>query len=167
MVIFVNAVGLDTQPAPGFNTQLINMQFDPNNPIVKLCARGMELEGEAKPDEAAKVFQQAWDEASGNLEKFIAAHYVARHQNSVADKLRWDEIALGMALKINDESIKGAYPSLYLNIAKCYEDLKDFIKARENYLLAQKFESFLFGDGYGNMVRAGIANGIERTTTEA
>lgn len=33
------------------------------------------------------------------LKKFAAAHYVARHQNSVADKLKWDETALQIALK--------------------------------------------------------------------
>jgi hypothetical protein len=139
-----------------------HMQFDPNNPIVKLCAHGMELEGEGKPAEALAVFQQAWDEAADNQEKFIAAHYVARHQDNAADKLKWDETALSLALNIKDETIKGTYPSLYLNIAKCYEDLHDFVKARENYQLASKFTGFLPEDGYGNMIRAGIANGIER-----
>jgi len=122
----------------------------------------MELEGEGKAAEASKVFQQAWNEATDNFEKLTAAHYLARHQNSVPDKLKWDETALHFALEINDESIKGAYPSLYLNIAKCYEDLKDLVKALENYQLALKFTNFLLEDGYGNMIKAGIANGIER-----
>jgi tetratricopeptide (TPR) repeat protein len=138
------------------------MLFDPNNPIIKLCAHGMELEGTAKPEEAAKVFQQAWDEATNNLEKFAAAHYIARHQNSVADKLKWDETALSLALEITDDQVKGAYPSLYLNIAKCYEDLKDFAKAKQNYELALGHTSFLLNDGYGDMIKAGIANGLAR-----
>jgi hypothetical protein len=57
------------------------MQFDPNNNIVKLCTQGMSLEGEGKKEEALKLFQQAWDEATHDFEKFTAAHYVARHQN--------------------------------------------------------------------------------------
>ena len=122
----------------------------------------MELEGAAKPEEAAEVFQQAWDEAADNVEKFVAAHYIARHQSSVADKLKWDEIALSLALEIKDEQVKGAYPSLYLNIAKCYEDLKDFAKARENYELALRHTDFLLNDGYGDMIKAGIANGLAR-----
>ena len=138
------------------------MLFDPNNPINKLCAYGMELEGEGKAAEAFIVFQQAWDAATDSLEKFTAAHFIARHQDSVTDKLKWDETALHFALDINDESIKGAYPSLYLNIAKCYEDLKDPVKARENYQLALKFTAFLLEDGYGNMIKGGIANGLER-----
>jgi Rifampin ADP-ribosyl transferase len=42
---------------------------------------------------------------------------------------------LRLALTINDDSVKGAYASLYINIAKCYEDLDDFDNAKENYEL--------------------------------
>jgi len=138
------------------------MQFDPENHVNKLCAQGMQSEGEGKPEEASKLFQQAWNEAANDREKFTAAHYVARHQTSVADKLKWDQAALNLALKIDEEDIKGAYPSLYLNIAKCYEDLNEFAKAHENYLSALNFTTFLLDNGYGNMIRAGIGNGIER-----
>jgi hypothetical protein len=138
------------------------MQFDTENNIVKLCGSGMQLEGEGKPAEAANLFQQAWTEASTPTEKFIAAHYVARHQTSVADKLSWDEIALSQALQINGEVIKSVYPSLYLNIAKCYEDMNDLDNANKNYQLALTFVSFLANDGYGNMIQSGIRQGIER-----
>jgi len=138
------------------------MQFDPNNKIVKLCARGMELEGEGKNDEASKVFLEAWEQASDDKEKFTAAHYVARHQQSIADKLAWDETALELALKIKDASVKGAYPSLYLNIAKGYEDLEEFEKAAKNYETALTYTNFLHEDGYGRMIRGGVENGLER-----
>ena len=138
------------------------MPFDPNNNIIKLCAQGMSLEGEGKKEEALKLFLQAWDEAANDFEKFTSAHYVARHQKSMTDKLKWDEIALNFALKINDENMKGTYPSLYLNIGKCYEDLNDFESARENYELALSFTTFLADDGYGKMIKGGIMNGIDR-----
>src|ERR1700679_3904832 len=136
------------------------MNFDPENPIIKLCGQGMLLEGDDNVSAAAELFMQAWNEASNDFEKFTAAHYVARHQNTVADKLRWDEVSLNLALNINDDGIKGAYPSLYLNVAKCHEDLKDFDKENENYQLALLYTGFLNDDGYGNMIRAGINNGI-------
>ncbi|MGA9639335.1 hypothetical protein [Flavobacterium sp.] len=136
--------------------------YDPNNKIVKLCAEGMELEGQGRKDEASKHFNQAWKEASNEFEKFTAAHYVARHQDSVENKLKWDEIALDIALQINDGTVTGAYPSLYLNIAKGYEDLNDFEKAKENYELASSFTLHLSDDGYGNMIKRGIMSGIER-----
>jgi tetratricopeptide (TPR) repeat protein len=138
------------------------MQFDPENHVVKLCAQGMQSEGEGKPEEASELFIQAWNAAANDREKFTAAHYVARQQKSVADKLKWDQAALNLALKIGDEDIKGAYPSLYLNIAKCYEDLNEFDKAHENYQSALKFTTSLLDDGYGSMIRSGINKGIER-----
>ncbi|MEQ9099880.1 MAG: hypothetical protein RIF36_17600 [Imperialibacter sp.] len=35
------------------------MTIDPNNPIVQLCAEGMNLEGEGKRAEAAETFVRA------------------------------------------------------------------------------------------------------------
>ena len=98
------------------------MQFDPNNRIVQLCAKGMEMEMAEKLDKSEACFLQAWKEATTDFEKFTAAHYVARHQKSTQDKLKWDESALEFALKVGDSSLNASYPSLYLNIAKCYED---------------------------------------------
>jgi hypothetical protein len=138
------------------------MQFDQDSNVVKLCVQGMCKESEGKIDEAAKLFLNAWDEATNDFEKFTAAHYVARHQNTVADKLRWDETALGLALKINDDKIKGSYPSLYLNVAKCYEDLSDFGNAKNNYDLALSYSHLLPEDGYGKMIKSGINNGLDR-----
>ena len=116
------------------------MEFNPNNNIVKLCLRGMGMEEESKPEEASKLFLQAWNEATNDFEKFIAAYYLSRHQKSVSDKLKWLETALQFALKINDDTVKSAFPSLYLNIAKCYDDLSDTDKAKENYELATSFK---------------------------
>jgi hypothetical protein len=141
---------------------LNKMQFDPNNKIVKLCTQGMSLEGEGKPEEASNMFLQAWNESSNDFEKFTSAHYVARHQKSVSDKLDWDSIALDYALKINDDAIKGSYPTLYLNIARCYEDLNDRNNAGKNYQLALSFADHLPNDGYGKMIKSGIMNGMER-----
>jgi rifampin ADP-ribosylating transferase len=138
------------------------MQFDPENPINKLCAKGMMLEGEGKPEQALLLFEQAWNEATNNTEKFTAAHYVARRQETIAGKLIWDETALNLALAINTNEIKAIYPSLYLNVAKCYEDLQEFTQAHNNYLLALNFAVFLPADGYGDMIKAGINNGINR-----
>ena len=112
------------------------MEFNPNNNVVKLCLQGMSMEENGKPEEARKLFLQAWKEATNNFERFISAHYVARHQKNVSGKLKWLETALQFALKINDDTVKSALPSLYLNIASCYEDLSDPDKAKKNHELA-------------------------------
>lgn len=112
------------------------MEFSPNNNIVKLCLQGMLMEENGKPEEASKLFLQAWKEGTSDFEKFLAAHYVARYQKNVSDKLKWLETTLLFASKTDDNLVQSAYPSLYLNFAKCYEDLNDPDNAKRNYDLA-------------------------------
>src|SRR5215468_7029295 len=101
------------------------MEFSPHNDVVKLCLQGMGMEEKGKPEEAGKLFLQAWNEATDDFGHFISAHYVARHQKNVADKLKWLETALRLALNINDDAVKGAFPLLYFDIAKCHEESGD------------------------------------------
>ena len=108
-------------------------QFNPNNKIIQLLLRGMGMEDSGKTEEASLLFLKAWSEATDDFERFIAAYYVARHQKNSSDKLKWFETSLQFALKLNDVAVKSAFPSLYLNIAKCYEALSDSDKAKENY----------------------------------
>lgn len=138
------------------------MQFDTNNPIIQLCAKGMQLEGEGKADEAKAIFYQAWNEASTPFEQFTAAHYVARHQPTTEDKLHWDEKCLQLALGMADDNMKATYPSLYLNVGKCHEDLGNKVGAFENYSQAKAYTPYLADDGYGNMIKAGIEKGLQR-----
>jgi len=112
------------------------MEFNPGNPIIKLCIEGMHMEDIGKPEDASRLFFQAWNEATNDFEKFTAAYYVARHQENIPGKLKWLETALQLALKINNVSVSGAFPSLYSNIAKCYEELGDTDNATKNYELA-------------------------------
>jgi hypothetical protein len=139
------------------------MQFDPENPIVKLCAEGMNHEGDGTT-KAAEMFMQARNEASDNFEKCIAAHYIARQQQTVTEKLEWDQTALKLALNLDDEKLKGALPSLYLNVGKCYEDLADCEKALQHYKLGESFFHFLEDDGYGNFTKSAIQRGIARVS---
>ncbi len=101
------------------------------------------MEEKGKPEEASRLFLQAWNDAANDFEKFTASYYAARHQKNVSDKLKWLETALQFALKINDVSVEGAFPSLYSKIAKCYEDLSDLDNAKKNYELAISFKDKL------------------------
>lgn len=115
------------------------MEFSPTNHVIKLCIQAIGMEEKDKPEEAGKLFLQAWKEATNEFEKFTAAYYVARHQKETRDKLKWLETALEFALKINNDTVKSAFPSLYLNIGKCYEDLNDPGNAKKNHELASSF----------------------------
>ncbi len=123
------------------------MEFSANNKIVKLCLQGIALEQKGSEEEASKLFLQAWNEAEYDFEKFISAYYVARHQKNAADKLQWLETALQLALKMNDDTVQSAFPPLYADIAKCYEELNDSDNTKKNYELAASFHDEPTGKG--------------------
>lgn len=118
----------------------MNIRFDPNNVVIQLCMGGMKLEDNGKDEDAIKMFHKAWHEATDDYERFIAAYYLARQQKSNTDKLKWMETSLQCALNINDYNVKSAYPTLYLNIAKCYEELCDSDNAKRNYELSNSYK---------------------------
>src|SRR5690554_4067454 len=118
----------------------MNIKFDPNNVIVKLCMSGMGLEETGNIEDATTMFQKAWHEATDDYERFIAAYHLARQQKSVTDKMKWMETSLQCALNIDDDNVRSAYSTLYLNIAKCYEELCDPANAEDNYELSNSYK---------------------------
>lgn len=115
------------------------MEFSPANNIVKLCLQGMAMEDNDKPEEAGKLFSQAWNEATNDFERFLAAYYIARRSDNAADKLQWYQRALQHALQADDAAPKTALASLYSNIAQCYEDMGDPGNAKQHLELAESF----------------------------
>jgi rifampin ADP-ribosylating transferase len=114
----------------------MNIKFDPNNAIIKLCMSGLGLEDSGNSEDAITMFHKAWHEATDDYERIIVSYHLARIQKSISDKLKWMKTSLQCALKINDDNVKSAYSTLYLNIAKCYEELGDFDNAKRNYELS-------------------------------
>jgi hypothetical protein len=68
--------------------------MDPDNPVIKLCVAGTRAEFEGRLDDARRLYLQAWEAARDDYDACIAAHYVARHQASPRDTLRWNQEAL-------------------------------------------------------------------------
>lgn len=112
------------------------MEFNPDNRIVQLCMRGMQMEETGNFDDAVNLFCQAWEEATNDFEKFISAWYIARQQPDAPDKLKWFKTALQLALSIDNEAVRPAFPSLYANFAQCYEELGDSDSAKKQHELA-------------------------------
>lgn len=112
------------------------MNFDPNSPFVQLCLQGMAAEGEGHPEEAARRFLEAWNGASSDGERFMAAHFVARVQTNASDRLQWLQTALRHALLVDDDGVAAAIPALYSSIAECHEALSDHTNAKTNHALA-------------------------------
>ena len=136
--------------------------MDPNNPVVRLCSQGIELEMKGHRAEARSLFLQAWELRQDDVDACIAAHYVARHQESPAETLRWNELALTHALSASADSIRSFYPSLYLNLGKSYEDIGDIARARELYEQGEQSIKEVPEGGYGDIVRQGLHNALER-----
>lgn len=132
------------------------MPFDPENPVVKLCAEGMEAEFVADIPRAKELFLKAWEIASDDFEKFTAAHYVARNQADPNVSLYWNLLSLQHANELDTDEAKSYYPSLHLNIGKSFEDLGNFKQARVHYTQAEQCSRYLPAGPYGDMIRHGI-----------
>ena len=140
--------------------------MDPNNPVVKLCAQGIEIEMQGRRDEARSLYLQAWELRQDDVDACIAAHYVARHQETPAETLRWNELALTHAISAPADSVRSFLPSLYLNLGKSYEDLGDTSRARELYEQGEQRIKDVPDGGYAEVVRQGLHNALQRVRQE-
>ena len=136
--------------------------MDPANPIIKLCIAGMQAEAQGRPAEARGLFTQAWATHTDDFEACIAAHYLARHQSTPEETLRWNELALTHAEQVGDERVQGFYPSLYLNLGYSHEVLGQDSEARRYYALAAEHAAALPDDAYGDVVRNGLEGARQR-----
>ncbi len=110
--------------------------MDQDNPVIKLCIAGTQAEFDGSMEAACELYRQAWEAATDDYEACIAAHYMARCQESPEETFRWNREALERAKAIDDGSIKEFYPSLYLNMGRSYEQLGDQAEAEKYFNLA-------------------------------
>ncbi|ATB34566.1 hypothetical protein [Melittangium boletus] len=135
---------------------------DGDNPVVRLCAEGMRAEAEGRPQDARALFLQAWELSRDDYEACIAAHYVARHQDSSRDALHWNQTAFDRARAVGDERVLGFQASLLLNLGKSHEDLGAFTEARALYERAFRALDAVPESPYRDIVQGGITRGLER-----
>lgn len=131
--------------------------MNPNNPVVKLCAEGMQAEAEGRPNNARALFNQAWAASQDDYDRCMAAHFVARHQDSLQEMLQWNLEALARAKAVGDERVRSFYPSLYLNLGYSYEMLGKRAEPRRHYEMAAERLDELPPGPYGDLVREGVA----------
>ena len=115
-----------------------------------------------KINRAQELFVQAWNEASNDWEKCIAAHFVARHQQSPKDTLKWNAESLDRANKVRNNEVKGYYSSLYLNMGTSCEKLGKYAEAKNYYDLAFENISALPRD----VENEKYSKGVEETIVE-
>jgi len=112
--------------------------FDLDNPVVKICIRGTQAEFQGRTDEAREDYRQAWEMSTNDYEACIAAHYMARLQESDEETLRWNQEALDRAESVQDDSVREFYPSLYLNLGRSHELMGNQEEAEKYFDLAAK-----------------------------
>ena len=128
--------------------------MDPTNPVVVLCAAGMEREG--VPEEARPLFEQAWEARRDDWDASVAAHFLARHQPTAEATLHWNAVAVRHAELVGDGRANEMFASLYLNLADSYAntgDVKSAVAAIETAL--ERLELLPAG-GYREFVSMGI-----------
>ncbi|WP_189304179.1 hypothetical protein [Streptomyces albospinus] len=141
--------------------------MDQDLPVVQLCVAGMQAEAEGHPDEALGFFQRAWDTARDDYEACIAAHYLARHQSSPDETLRWNQECLDRADLVGDERVRGFYASLYVNMGQAHRDLGQLGSAHAYFTRAAARVADAPQGQYGDWNRFAIADGLRDTAAAA
>ncbi|HEY6386253.1 MAG TPA: hypothetical protein VIX91_11285 [Candidatus Acidoferrum sp.] len=104
----------------------------------------------------------AWMQSTGDFERCLAAHYVARHQKEPVDALAWNQRSLDHANAVRDDRVREFYPSLYLNMGKAHENLGNREDAKWFYQTAEKFLDSLPEGRYGTIVREAVERALLR-----
>lgn len=122
-----------------------------------------------RTEEASEAFAALWVEIGEDGDPFhrvTLAHYMADLQGDPGDELWWDLQALRAADELTDERaqqhdqslhVSAFYPSLHLNAAESYRTVGDTTNARRQLALAEACMDRLPEDGYGQMIKEGIA----------
>src|SRR5262245_62120448 len=137
--------------------------MDPENPVIRLCVQGAEAEADQRFDEARALYQNAWRASSNDVEACIAAHYIARQQESPQQALWWNQIALARADSVRDSRVRAFYASLHLNLGMAHETLGQVAAARHHYERAAGTLHEIVDDQHRVVVARGVSSGLERT----
>jgi hypothetical protein len=109
---------------------------DTSSPVIQLCIQGTQAEFQRRPEEAKALYAQAWERAVTDLERCVAAHYMARFQETPEARLHWNQEALARANAVDEVQVNDFYPSIYLNLGQSYEQLGYQAEADHYYALA-------------------------------
>lgn len=137
--------------------------MDPENVVVQLCTKGMQAEGEGREADARDLFLQAWEAAENDYDACIAAHYLARHQPTPQETLRWNQECLTRADRVGDDRVRGFYASLHGTMGRAHLDLGQTDQARKHFESAAEHLADVPAGQYGEWLRLRIAGGLRVT----
>jgi tetratricopeptide (TPR) repeat protein len=135
------------------------------DPVMARIAQSQQLALCGERAQAAQEFARIWqqfDADSDPLHRVTLAHYMADVQDTAADELEWDLRALAAADSITSgdpaaDRVRGLYASLHLNVASALHELGRIDDSIRHLAQAEAAQPDLPPDGYGDLVRSGIA----------
>lgn len=130
------------------------MRIDGQSEVARLCAEGMSVDGD--PAAANALFMQAWESRRDDYEASIAAHFVARHQASPEDTVRWNQLAVDHAEAVHDGRALPLLASLYLNLGESLRVTGQSSPALDAATRGLAALDHLPLDGYRNFVEVGL-----------
>jgi hypothetical protein len=134
----------------------------------------MALSQRGERDAARALFTELWDEvgpAGDPMHRCAVAHWMADVKDDLQAELMWDLRALEAADAVTAERAQQAgmtspvtamHPSLHLDLAEAHRELGDLAGARRHLSLGRAAAGALPDDGYGRMIRGGLARLEER-----
>ncbi len=138
-----------------------------SDPVLDRIFDALGLFNTGRRQEARDAFAAIWSEIEAGGDPFhccVLSHYMADAQDDPGEELMWDRRALAAADRIAKDrpevsglSVLSLYPSLHVNLADVMHRTGDIAGARRHVQLAQQSSDALADDGYGRMIRAGIA----------
>ena len=134
--------------------------IDPTNPVVALCAEGMAAEG--TPDGARRLLEEAWEARRDDFDAAVAAHFLARHQSTPLETLRWNALAVRHAEAVSDSRAGALMASLYLNLGDSQANVGEVAAAAASAKRAEKHLDELPAGGYREFVALGVRRLRER-----
>jgi hypothetical protein len=144
------------------------------DPMMERITAAIALAQRGERAEAARTFDALWAEIGADGDPFhrcTLAHYMADVQDDPERELLWDQRALAAADGLDDDraqawhsslQVRGFYPSLHLNLAEDYRKLGRPDQARAHLEQAEAALDVLPDDGYGQLIRGGVARLAER-----
>ena len=140
------------------------MKIDSDNTVVALCAAGMAVEGDSHS--ALALFEQAWLGRRDDYDACIAAHFVARHQSTPEETLRWNELAVHHAGLVTDGRVVEFMASLYLCLGDALANVGSHSEAATVVRNARTHLAGVPNGGYKDLIENGISRLERRLATE-
>lgn len=95
--------------------------------------------------------------AADAMARCVLAHHAADAEDDPRAALVWDQRALAEARRLPAAEVATFWPSLHLNLADGYRQVGELDLARAAIADAQATLEALPDDGYGRMIRGGVA----------